>query len=119
MDLLPSPGAATGGPDADAATLPGGTLLSGLPQRQQVWMSHGDTCTVAPPGFTVTARTAATPVAAMEAPGRGLYAVQFHPEVRHTEHGMEVLRRFLMAAGCPPDQTMRRSIDAQSAPVTE
>src|SRR5436305_1900346 len=47
MDLLPSP-AAVGGPDADAATLPGGVLLSGLPQRQQVWMSHGATCTVAP-----------------------------------------------------------------------
>jgi len=74
LELLPPPGAAAGGPGK--ATAPGGTLLSGLPPRQQVWMSHGDTCTVAPPGFTVTARTAATPIAAMEAPGRGLYGVQ-------------------------------------------
>jgi GMP synthase (glutamine-hydrolysing) len=119
MDLLPPPGAATGGPDADAATLPGGTLLSGLPQRQQVWMSHGDTCTVAPPGFTVTARTAATPVAAVEAPGQALYGVQFHPEVLHTEHGMEVLRRFLRAAGCRPNWTMRSIIDEQVARIAE
>jgi GMP synthase (glutamine-hydrolysing) len=119
MDLLPPPGAATGGPDADAATLPGGTLLSGLPQRQQVWMSHGDTCTVAPPGFTVTARTAATPVAAVEAPGQALYGVQFHPEVLHTEHGMEVLRRFLRAAGCRPNWTMQSIIDEQVARIAE
>ncbi|HEY3034123.1 MAG TPA: glutamine-hydrolyzing GMP synthase [Streptosporangiaceae bacterium] len=119
MDLLPSPGAAIGGPDADAATLPGGTLLSGLPQRQQVWMSHGDTCTVAPPGFTVTARTAATPVAAVEAPGQGLYGVQFHPEVLHTEHGMEVLRRFLTAAGCGPNWTMQSIIDEQVSRIAE
>ena len=119
MDLLPPPGAATGGPDADAATLPGGTLLSGLPQRQQVWMSHGDTCTVAPPGFTVTARTAATPVAVVEAPGQGLYGVQFHPEVLHTEHGMEVLRRFLRAAGCRPNWTMQSIIDEQVARIAE
>jgi GMP synthase (glutamine-hydrolysing) len=119
MDLLAPPGAATGGPDADAATLPGGTLLSGLPQRQQVWMSHGDTCTVAPPGFTVTARTAATPVAAVEAPGQGLYGVQFHPEVLHTEHGMEVLRRFLRAAGCRPNWTMQSIIGEQVARIAE
>ncbi|HEX7269224.1 MAG TPA: glutamine-hydrolyzing GMP synthase [Streptosporangiaceae bacterium] len=119
MDLLPSPGAAIGGPDADAATLPGGTLLSGLPQRQQVWMSHGDTCTVAPPGFTVTARTAATPVAAVEAPGQGLYGVQFHPEVLHTEHGMEVLRRFLRAARCRPNWTMQSIIDEQVARIAK
>jgi GMP synthase (glutamine-hydrolysing) len=117
MELLPPPGAAIGGPGADAAATPGGTLLSGLPQRQQVWMSHGDTCTVAPPGFAVTARTAATPVAAVEAPDHGLYAVQFHPEVLHTEHGMEVLRRFLTAAGCRPNWTMQSIIDEQVARI--
>jgi GMP synthase (glutamine-hydrolysing) len=119
MDLLPSPGAAIGSPDSNAATPPGGTLLSGLPQRQQVWMSHGDTCTVAPPGFTVTARTAATPVAAVEAPGQGLYGVQFHPEVLHTGHGMEVLRRFLRAAGCRPNWTMQSIIDEQVSRIAE
>jgi GMP synthase (glutamine-hydrolysing) len=118
LELLPPDPAvsgATGGPETDPAAGPGGTLLSGLPARQQVWMSHGDTCTVAPPGFTVTARTAATPVAAVEAPGQGLYGVQFHPEVLHTEHGLEMLRRFLTAAGCRPDWTMRSIIDEQTA----
>ena len=121
----PGPGE---GSDAPAAARPapagsgsdprrGGTLLAGLPTRQQVWMSHGDTCTVAPPGFAVTARTAATPVAAIEAPDRGLYGVQFHPEVLHTEHGMEVLRRFLAAAGCQPGWTMRNIIDEQTARI--
>ena len=115
LELLPPPDAAAGGPEA--ATSPGGTLLSGLPPYQQVWMSHGDTCTMAPPGFTVTARTAATPVAAMEARGRGLYGVQFHPEVLHTEHGMEMLRRFLTAAGCRQNWTMQSIIDEQTAQI--
>ena len=112
LELLP---ADAPGPDS----APGGALLSGLPARQQVWMSHGDTCTVAPPGFTVTARTAATPVAAVEAPGQRLYGVQFHPEVLHTEHGMEVLRRFLAAAGCRPDWTMHSIIDEQVARIAQ
>ncbi len=116
LELLPPPGAAADGPGE--ATAPGGTLLSGLPPRQQVWMSHGDTCTVAPPGFTVTARTAATPAAAMEAPGRGLYGVQFHPEVLHTEHGMEMLRRFLTAAGCRQNWTMQSIIDEQTGRIS-
>src|SRR5215472_17816175 len=94
-----------------------GTLLTGLPGEQQVWMSHGDTCTVPPPGFAVTARTAASPVAAMEDQRRGRYGVQFHPEVLHTEHGMEVLRRFLSAAGCRPDWTMRSIIEEQVARI--
>ncbi len=70
-------------------------------------------------GSTVTARTAASPVAAMEDSGRGLYGVQFHPEVLHTEHGMEVLRRFLDAAGCRPDWTMRSIIDEQVARIRD
>src|SRR5580658_1769420 len=66
----------------------GGVLLTGLPESQQVWMSHGDTCAVAPPGFEITASTAGTPVAAAEDPARGLFGMQFHPEVLHTEQGM-------------------------------
>ena len=54
---------------ATALETAAGRLLSGTPAQQQVWMSHGDTATAAPPGFRVTARTAATPVAAMEDPG--------------------------------------------------
>ena len=107
LDLLPA------GPGAASA------LLAGLPRSQQVWMSHGDTAVVAPPGFTVTAGTAASVVAAMEDTGRGLYGVQFHPEVLHTEHGMEVLRRFLKAAGCRQDWTMRSIIDEQVARIRE
>jgi GMP synthase (glutamine-hydrolysing) len=94
-------------------------LFAGLPGHQQVWMSHGDTAVVPPPGFTVTARTAASPVGAMEDRQRGLYGVQFHPEVAHTSHGMEVLRRFLAAAGCRPEWTMRSIIDDQVARVCE
>ncbi len=96
-----------------------GVLLGGLPARQQVWMSHGDTCAVAPPGFVVTASTAGTPVAAAEAPGRQLYGVQFHPEVLHTEQGMAVLRRFLAAAGCQPTWTMRGIIEEQTERIRE
>ena len=97
----------------------GGVLLDGLPARQQVWMSHGDTCAAPPPGFTVTARTGATPVAAAEDQGRRLYGVQFHPEVVHSEHGMQVLRHFLAAAGCRPAWTMRSIVDEQVAAVSE
>jgi GMP synthase (glutamine-hydrolysing) len=102
------------GATALAVLAAGGVLLGGLPDRQQVWMSHGDTCATAPPGFTVTARTGGTPVAAAEDQARQLYGVQFHPEVLHTEHGMELLRRFLNAAGCRPTWTMRGVIEEQT-----
>jgi len=88
-------------------------LLGGLPGEQQVWMSHTDTCTQAPQGFTVTARTEGTPVAAAQDAAHGLFGVQFHPEVGHTEHGMTMLRRFLAAAGCAADWTPRAIIDEQ------
>ncbi len=99
--------------------LPDGGLLAGLGSPQQVWMSHGDTCTQPPPGFAVTARTAASPVAAVEDPGRRLFGVQFHPEVVHTPAGLEVLRRFLVAAGCRQDWTMRGIIEEQVARIAE
>ncbi|MGK5550557.1 glutamine-hydrolyzing GMP synthase [Actinomadura kijaniata] len=84
-----------------------GVLFDGQPAEQAVWMSHRDFVSRAPEGFTVTARTEVTPVAGMEDPERGFYGVQFHPEVLHTEHGMEVLRRFLYeGAGCRPGWTM-------------
>jgi GMP synthase (glutamine-hydrolysing) len=97
----------------------GGALLARLSSPQQVWMSHGDTAVVPPPGFAIAARTAASPVAAMEDPARGLYGVQFHPEVLHTEHGMEMLRRFLAAAGCRPNWTMRSIIEEQVARIRD
>jgi GMP synthase (glutamine-hydrolysing) len=96
-----------------------GRLLAGTPARQRVWMSHGDTCTAAPPGFAVTARTQVTPVAAVEDPARGLFGVQFHPEVLHTEHGPRILGRFLELAGCRPSWTMVNIVEEQVALVRE
>ncbi len=101
------------GATALAVSGPGGALLARLPGAQQVWMSHRDTCTFAPAGFTVTASTPGTPVAAAENAGLGLYGMQFHPEVMHTEHGMAMLRRFLAAAGCRPDWTTSNIIEEQ------
>jgi GMP synthase (glutamine-hydrolysing) len=99
--------------------LDGGTLLSGTPASQRVWMSHGDTCTAAPPGFAVTARTAATPVAAVEDPARRMFGVQFHPEVMHTEHGTRLLSRFLELAGCRPSWTMLNIVEEQIERIRE
>jgi GMP synthase (glutamine-hydrolysing) len=97
----------------DAAAVDPGSLLAGLPARQRVWMSHGDTCVAAPPGFEVTASTGATPVAVIEDGDRKLFGVQFHPEVMHTDHGQAVLQRFLDAAGCQPGWTTAGIIDEQ------
>jgi GMP synthase (glutamine-hydrolysing) len=104
-----------GGPGQSA----GGLLLAGLGPELSVWMSHGDTSTAAPPGFTVTAQTAATPAAAVEDRERGLYGVQFHPEVMHTEYGTKVLRRFLDAAGCRPTWTMLNIVEEQTERIRE
>lgn len=95
-------------------------LFAGLPDHQSVWMSHGDAVAQAPPGFTVTATTEATPVAAFEDTARGLYGVQFHPEVLHSEQGQQVLRRFLLeAAGCEPTWTTSNVVEEQVALIRE
>ncbi|MEP6463311.1 MAG: glutamine-hydrolyzing GMP synthase [Frankiaceae bacterium] len=84
-----------------------GTLFADLPLTASVWMSHQDSVRAAPDGFRITAATPATPVAAFEDPERGLYGVQFHPEVLHTDRGLDMLRHFLLdAAGCRPTWTM-------------
>ena len=84
----------------------GGLLLRDLAPQQVVWMSHGDTVTAAPEGFRVTAHTEVSPIAAMEDPERGFFAVQFHPEVAHTPRGTEILKRFLYdGCGLLPDWT--------------
>ncbi|MBA2133949.1 glutamine-hydrolyzing GMP synthase [Capillibacterium thermochitinicola] len=70
-------------------------LFAGLPQEMTVWMSHGDLVKEVPPGFTVTATTDNTPIAAMGNPEANLYAVQFHPEVVHTTQGKVLLANFL------------------------
>lgn len=73
----------------------GGTLHAGLTEEHPVWMSHGDSVTRAPEGFTVTASTPGAPVAAFECPERKFAGVQYHPEVLHSPHGQQVLTRFL------------------------
>jgi GMP synthase (glutamine-hydrolysing) len=73
----------------------GGTLFDHTPDEQVVWMSHRDSVTAPPEGARVTGSSSSTPIAAFEAPERGLYGVQFHPEVVHTPHGNEVLKNFL------------------------
>ena len=95
-------------------------LFAGLPDRQSVWMSHGDSVTAAPEGFAVTATSAGAPVAAMEAVDRRLAGVQFHPEVMHSEHGQRVLERFLHGiAGLEPTWTTEGVIDDQVERIRE
>ncbi|HEX5800243.1 MAG TPA: glutamine-hydrolyzing GMP synthase [Gaiellaceae bacterium] len=98
------------------AELEGGTgaLFAGLPEEQTVWMSHRDTVTAPPAGARITGRSGSTPVAAFEDPARGLYGVQFHPEVRHTPYGQDVLKNFLYeVAGAPPAWTPAAVIEEQ------
>jgi GMP synthase (glutamine-hydrolysing) len=91
-----------------------GTLLSEIPTEHTVWMSHGDSVTAAPEGFTVLASTSATPVAAFEDVERQLAGVQWHPEVMHTQHGQKVLEHFLhQIAGCRPTWTMVNIVEEQ------
>ena len=78
-------------------------LLSGLPKEFSVWMSHGDSVTTAPAGFTSTASTADTAIVAFENSDAKFAGVQFHPEVLHSENGQEILRRWLIdVVGCKP-----------------
>ncbi len=92
----------------------GGKLLEGLPAEQQCWMSHRDTVFEPPPGFGALASSPESPVAAFESADRGLYGIQFHPEVVHTPHGTEVLTRFLREiSGCTERWSPASVIDEQ------
>ena len=91
-----------------------GALAAGLPEEQTAWMSHRDSVTAPPEGAVVTGGSDSTPIAAFEAPERGLYGVQFHPEVVHTPHGQEVLKNFLYGvAGARPIWTPAAVIEEQ------
>ncbi len=73
-----------------------GRLLADTPDEQACWMSHRDTVFAPPPGFDALASSTASPVAAIESVERGIYGIQFHPEVVHTPYGQQVLRNFLI-----------------------
>jgi GMP synthase (glutamine-hydrolysing) len=94
-----------------------GDLFEGVEGDFVAWMSHGDAVVTPPPGFTVTARTADTVVAAMEDAAHRRYALQFHPEVRHTPKGLQVLERFVEATGVPRDWTAAHIVDEAIADV--
>jgi GMP synthase (glutamine-hydrolysing) len=86
-------------------------IFSGLPERQQVWMSHFDVVTGVPPGFAAVGKTSTCAIAAMAATGRRLYAVQFHPEVVHTTEGNHILSNFLFdVCECEKDWDPRHRV---------
>jgi GMP synthase (glutamine-hydrolysing) len=91
-----------------------GALFAGLADEQTVWMSHRDLVVAPPEGAETTASSESAPIAAFESSGRRLYGVQFHPEVVHTPHGMELLKNFLYeVAGAPPAWTPAAVIEEQ------
>ncbi|UQF70494.1 glutamine-hydrolyzing GMP synthase [Vagococcus lutrae] len=95
-------------------------LFSELPTNQQVWMSHGDLVTEVPEGFEVTATSSDCPIAAMADTARQFYGVQFHPEVRHSEYGNDLLKNFAFdVCGCKGDWSMESFIDIEIAKIRE
>ncbi|MBA3311338.1 MAG: glutamine-hydrolyzing GMP synthase, partial [Nocardioidaceae bacterium] len=97
-----------------------GTLLAGLPSGHRVWMSHGDAVAAAPEGYTTLAGTPGAPVAAFESVEHRVAGVQWHPEVMHTEHGQQVLERFLLEiAGCRQTWTMVNVVEEQVELIRE
>jgi GMP synthase (glutamine-hydrolysing) len=87
-------------------------LFHGLPQNLNVWMSHGDEAKALPSGFSLTAKTS-NALAGIADEQRRIWAVQFHPEVAHTRHGMELLKNFVIAiCGAKPDWTPEHFIQS-------
>ena len=94
------------------------TLFREIPSDLRVWASHGDDVASVPPGFAVAATSATAPIAAMEAPERSLYALLFHPEVAHTDHGVTILRNFAFeVCGCTGDWTIASFIEEATARI--
>lgn len=95
-------------------------LLADTPHEQTVWMSHRDAVTEVPDGFVITSHTDICPVASMEDAERGLYATQFHPEVRHTPYGNQMLANFLFdICGLEKSWTMDSIIEDSIAAIRE
>ncbi len=97
-----------------------GVLLKDTPSEQTCWMSHRDTVFEPPPGFTALASSSASPVAAVEDVERGVYGIQFHPEVVHTPYGQEILTRFLTdVCGCERTWTPASIVENQVRRIRE
>ena len=93
-------------------------LFASTPEKQVVWMSHGDLVTQAPEGFEVVATSKDCPIASIQNAQRKMYGVQFHPEVRHSEYGNDLLKHFaLEICGCKGDWSMENFIDMQIANI--
>ena len=93
-------------------------LAAGLESKQLVWMSHGDHVVELPSGFVVDASTEHAPIAAMSHPDKNMYAVQFHPEVRHSVKGNEMVHNFLYEiCGCEGNWSMESFIDDAVADI--
>jgi len=95
-------------------------LFERLPSEQVVWMSHGDLVTATPEGFSIDATSPSCPIAAMSDESRKFYAVQFHPEVRHSMYGNDILKNFVFeVCGCKGDWTMESFIDNEIRKIRE
>ncbi|MFJ8259837.1 glutamine-hydrolyzing GMP synthase [Peribacillus asahii] len=89
-------------------------LFANLPKEQTVWMSHGDLVVETPAGFQVDATSASCPISAMSDRERNLFAVQFHPEVRHSEYGNDLLKNFVFeVCGCKGDWSMENFVEVE------
>src|SRR5262245_54432777 len=103
---------------ASVATKP--RLFAEVPAELRVWASHGDDVAAVPPGFHIAATSATAPIAAMESTERQLYALLFHPEVVHTDHGVDILRNFAYGVcGCAGDWTIASFIDEATARIRQ
>jgi GMP synthase (glutamine-hydrolysing) len=103
---------------SDLRVIEPGRLLEGMPKEQTCWMSHRDTVFEPPPGFTALASSSASPVAAIEDVTRGVYGIQFHPEVVHTPYGQEILTRFLTeVCGCERTWSAASIVEDQIARI--
>ena len=97
-----------------------GVLLRDMPREQTCWMSHRDTVFDPPPGFRALASSSGSPVAAVEDTERGIYGIQFHPEVVHTPYGQEILTRFLTEiCGCEPTWSAASIVEEQIRRIRE
>lgn len=108
------------GATAAEITCDSDSLMQGVPCEQNVWMSHGDAVQQAPEGFEVLAKTAVTPVAAFGSAVKKMYGVQWHPEVKHSEYGQQMLENFLREiAQIPADWNSQNVIAEQVAKIRE